>query len=110
MPVDAGVLCLYVRSLGHPVQDVRIGVVADRQTWSLTCAPGTSEAEIAAALAALRGVDVSVLPTFRLSRRLKAQTLATVLWTLRRILGRAPTPAEVQTAKTEWATIFQNLN
>jgi hypothetical protein len=34
---------------------------------------------------------------------------ATVRWTLRRLLGRAPTGAELQTARSEWIAIYKAL-
>mgnify|MGYP001598283862 CR=1 FL=1 len=33
----------------------------------------------------------------------------TVVWTLRRLLGRAPTAAEIQTAREEWVTVWKAL-
>ena len=33
----------------------------------------------------------------------------TVVWTLRRLLGRAPTAAEIQTARDEWVTVWKAL-
>jgi hypothetical protein len=33
----------------------------------------------------------------------------TMLWVLRRILGRAPTPAEIQQARDEWLAIWDQV-
>lgn len=33
----------------------------------------------------------------------------TVAWTLRRLLGRNPTVAEIQTARDEWVTVWKAL-
>ena len=34
---------------------------------------------------------------------------ATVVWALRRLLGRAPTAAEIQTARDEWIAVWKAL-
>lgn len=34
---------------------------------------------------------------------------ATVVWTLRRLLGRNPTAAEIQTARDEWVSVWKML-
>lgn len=33
----------------------------------------------------------------------------TVVWTLRRLLGRTPTAAEIQTARDEWVAVWKAL-
>ena len=33
----------------------------------------------------------------------------TVIWTLRRLLGRTPTAAEIQTARAEWIAVWKAL-
>jgi hypothetical protein len=34
---------------------------------------------------------------------------ATVIWALTRILGTTPTPAQIDTARTQWLNIFKSL-
>ena len=116
--MDAGKAHAYLVAQGHPVIGVRIGVIADRQTWDVQCAAGTPAATVDAARAALRtATDQVILDAATdadagtaINGGASARAIkTTVIWTLRRVLGRAPTPAEIQTARTEWIAVFKSL-
>jgi hypothetical protein len=94
---------------GVPIASTSIGDEGDRATW--TVQPFTLQT------AAQPIIDAFVMPTAAqlldedAARDVDGQKAinATVRWTLRRLLGRAPTGAELQTARSEWIAIYKSL-
>lgn len=99
----------HIKAQGVAITSVMIGRVDDRATWLVR--PEHLQA------AAQPHIDGFALPTEQqiadeeALSQVEGQRVikATVLWTLRRLLGRAPTPAEIQTARAEWIAIYKML-
>lgn len=98
-----------VRAAGIAIEGVSIGSDTDRSTWKVQ--PPSLQAQ------AQPIIDAFVMPTAAqlldedAQRDVDGQRAisTTVRWALRRMLGRAPTAAELQTARAEWIAIYKAL-
>jgi hypothetical protein len=94
---------------GVPIVGVSVGDEGVRATWKVQ--PAVLQAQAQPIIDAFVMPNAAQLLDEDAQREVDGAKAinATVRWTLRRLLGRAPTGAELQTARSEWITIYKAL-
>lgn len=103
-----------IRAAGIPIDGVSIGVPTDRTTWRVMFLTAATTAQRTEAANIITNLDLAAAANDAADQAALVEVdgraiKATLEFILRRVLGRVPTPAERQTARTDWMTIFKAL-